>query len=306
MLTVLPQHKIMARYFMRKASSILLLSLFMAGCATSDQRDVRQRLASAEQSQQALELRLSHIEERLSHAKSEPGDLLQENESPAIQAPVALALEELLQSGTPVPKTMAVEPARVYISPTKAPARTPTEAAPLQETDAAGQLAINPVLSPGSPLTPELAPLQAPVLAQGFTPVQQAPAPRAQQNISREKSSYDAALALYFTGEFTRGREAFQAFLHSFPNSAFAPNALYWEGECLYALGMYDQAILLFQSLVIRFPKHHKAASALLKIGYSYERLMDMDNARFYWQILLDDFPTSAPAVLARQRMGIR
>jgi len=164
----------------------------------------------------------------------------------------------------------------------------------------APELALAPSLAP----TPEFSPApalasprpQAPQLAQ--TPQR---APRIQPD---EKAAYDTALALYNKMEYGKAREAFQAFLQSSPGSALAPNSLYWEGESLYALGLYDQAILVFQTVVNRFPKHDKAAAALLKTGYAYERLMDMDNARFFWGILLDDFPASAPAALARKRLG--
>jgi tol-pal system protein YbgF len=136
-----------------------------------------------------------------------------------------------------------------------------------------------------------------------------APAPQAPRKVhpapSGEKSLYEAALALYYKGEYGKAREAFQSFLRSHPGSALAPNAIYWEGESLYSIGLYDQAIMIFMGVVNRYPKHDKAAASLLKIGHAYERMKDMDNARFYWQILLDDFPKSAPATLARNRLGI-
>jgi tol-pal system protein YbgF len=92
--------------------------------------------------------------------------------------------------------------------------------------------------------------------------------------------------------------------LRSSPESALAPNALYWQGECLYSLGKYDEAIMIFKDVAAKYPKHDKAAASLLKAGYSYERLNDKENAHFYWQILLDDFPSSAPAGMARKRMA--
>lgn len=117
-------------------------------------------------------------------------------------------------------------------------------------------------------------------------------------------SGYNAALALYNKGNFEKARQAFADFLGRSPSSPLAPNALYWQGECLYSTGKYDQAIMLFQEVSTKYPKHAKAAASLLKIGYSYERLKDMQNARFYWQILVDDFPSSSPAAMARKRLN--
>ena len=317
---------------MRKAPGILLLSLFTAGCAASGQPDVHQRIVAAEQSRQALELRISRIEERLIQMENEAGNSRREGETLTTQVPVTIALDELRRSGRPVPRPVVVEPA-----PARPARSSPMEAAPPQETGIVDLLALErvsppgppsmpestpspdppsmpesappPDSPPGSPSGPELTPLPDLAFAPQPAPARERPpAPQPPRNVSRtqpaEKSSYDAALALYFKGEFGRAGEAFQAFLRSFPGSALAPNSLYWEGESLYALGLYDQAILLFQSVVTRFPGHHKAAAALLKAGYAYERMKDMDNAHFYWQILLDDFPQSAPAALARKRMG--
>jgi tol-pal system protein YbgF len=121
---------------------------------------------------------------------------------------------------------------------------------------------------------------------------------------SPKKPGYDEALSLYHKGEYARAGESFDSFLRSAPGSALTPNALYWQGECLYSLGRYDDAIMLFKDVAARYPRHDKAAASLLKAGYSYERLKDLENARFYWQILIDDFPASSPAALARKRMA--
>ena len=151
-----------------------------------------------------------------------------------------------------------------------------------------------------SPSGPGLEPTAAaPAAPRRQQPRQQAPAQR-----SGGKGPYDAALALYYKGDYGKAQEAFKSFLQSSPRSSLAPNAMYWEGECLYSLGKYDQAILVFKDVVTKYPKHDKAAASLLKAGYSYERMSDMENAKFYWQILLDDFPGSAPANLARKRLG--
>jgi len=350
---------------MRKIFGLLLLSMLTAGCASSGQSGVRERIDASEQNQQVLEARVGHVEDRLDRVENE--------------------LEQLSRGGKPVPKPTAVEPPPakvVEIPPVKAVAPAPvktgrisrneTAPAPPQETgyvelyrpefvsrplpaSSGGNSAESPEHPPildlkhsdllstaftnapthaggalsgnapdAAPHSESMAPVPPPgdisgasdngpglEPPQSLSPAPQAPpapqvspAPPAPQTGS-QKSSYDAALALYYKGEHNRAREAFQSFLRSFPGSALAPNAMYWEGESLYSLGLYDQAIMSFMGVVKKHPKHDKAAASLLKIGYAYERLKDMDQARFYWQILLDDFPKSAPAALARKRMGI-
>jgi tol-pal system protein YbgF len=119
-----------------------------------------------------------------------------------------------------------------------------------------------------------------------------------------EQAAYDAALQLYERRQPNAAQENFQNFLQLYPDSTLAPNALYWLGESHYAAGRMDLAIMQFKKVAETYPRHPKAAAALLKAGYAYARLGDRENARFYWQILLDDFPDSAPAALARKRLG--
>jgi tol-pal system protein YbgF len=117
------------------------------------------------------------------------------------------------------------------------------------------------------------------------------------------RAAYDAALALYYKGQYTQSEEAFDDFLERHPGTRLTPNALYWQGECFYSQGKFDTAIMSFKDVAGKFPKHDKAAASLLKAGYAYAELNDMENARFYWRILLDDFPGSTPAKLARRRL---
>jgi len=301
---------------MRKAPGLfpaLLVALFMplltAGCASSGRADVNQRVDAVEQNQHALELRVGRVEERLSRIERKEnggtpvGQITQV--LPTAPEPAPVPAQGGWREAAPSQVTGAVDIlTRENISPQnlsleQEPAPTPTLAAG-QEFPLPLGLASAPELAPAPSLT------SAPILAP--PPPLQTQTPQAPQRAPRiqpgEKAAYDAALALYKSGKFGHAKDAFQAFQQSFPGSALAPNALYWEGESLYAIELYDQAILVFKAVVNRFPKHDKAASALLKTGYAYERLKDLDNARFFLQILLDDFPKSAPAALARKRMG--
>jgi len=121
-----------------------------------------------------------------------------------------------------------------------------------------------------------------------------------------DSDEYDAALTLYNTGQYDKALEQFSGFLSRHPSSNLAPNAMYWQAECLYAQKDFSSAIIIFKNLVGRYPKHPKAAAALLKAGFAYAQIRDMENARFYWQILVDDFPKSEPAAIARQRLALR
>ena len=183
-------------------------------------------------------------------------------------------------------------------APTLAPAPAPTPAPAPAETGKTPAPALVPVGLGDAPPAPAKA---APSKAAEPRPVAIEKSPAPKKNGTGE---YDAALALYNKGQYATAAERFSAFLRNNPSSSLAPNAMYWQGECLYSQGKYDSAIIIFKDLAGKYAKHPKAAAALLKAGFAYAQIRDMENARFYWQILIDDFPQSEPAKLARKRLA--
>jgi len=129
----------------------------------------------------------------------------------------------------------------------------------------------------------------------------QKPEPRPAKSVS-DKAAYESALNLLQRGKTDEARVRFEGFLGDYPNSALAPNALYWKGEALYAQRRYADAIVAFKEVTARFPKHHKAADSLLKTALAYKQLGDDENVRFHLKALREDHPDSPAAKLARQR----
>lgn len=116
-----------------------------------------------------------------------------------------------------------------------------------------------------------------------------------------EQAAYDQALSLYHQKRFSEGEKAFSAFIEAHPSSKLLPNALYWRAECLYARGLFADAVFGFKEVISRFAKHPKAADALLKAAMSYARLKDQDNVALHLAILKEDFPNSAALQRARE-----
>lgn len=308
-----------------------LAALAACACATTDDRLTRLEGAQS-QGQQVLDLRISHLEERVTAVETEMGQskgaaLAPEKDKAAPRAvakgharrssehlaasPVPLRSVEIGALETPsisyLPYSVRVPGA--FSAPDASPVGAPV---PAPTAPAAPSAAVPASLSHAAvgPAGPGLAPIRLdgaapPAAASRPQAAPVAPVRAAAPAASKTGSAaYDAALALYSKGDYNRSNEAFAVFLRESSGSSLAPNALYWQGECMYSLGKYDEAILFFKDVASKYPKHAKAAAALLKAGYSYERLKDMENARFYWQILLDDFPGSAPAAMARKRMA--
>jgi len=115
--------------------------------------------------------------------------------------------------------------------------------------------------------------------------------------------SYSAALRLFNDGRYEEALAAFDALAYNEPNSAYAPNFVYWRGESLYALGSYNDAITSFQDVLARYPNSGKADDAQFKIGASFEKLQKSSSARTAYQELMQSYPESEYVSRARSRL---
>ena len=292
------------------------LAFVLSACASkTDER--LDTLEAQARDHHILDLRLTHIEERVTGVESAIGELREKTSAPAAGRRAAKPSTERLPASPVALGTVPAGELPAVRTMPYLPSTDPLGATPMPPPAVGvGQAPVNDPyagpglttvsLEPGSPAgaKPQAVKPQA-VKSQTAGPRPVKPASGASGRTGTAASpAYDAAYALYNKGEYAKAQQAFADFLAASPQSPLAPNALYWQGECQYSLGKYDGAILFFQDVINKYPKHAKAAAALLKAGYSYERLKDMENARFYWQILVDDFPKSSPAALARKRLN--
>jgi tol-pal system protein YbgF len=95
-----------------------------------------------------------------------------------------------------------------------------------------------------------------------------------------ESRNYQAAISL------------FESLLSASANHSLSDNAQYWIGECHYALGQYDAAIIDFEK-VSTFPKSNKLADAQYKLGLCYIRKGDQAKAREELNRFISNFPKS-------------
>jgi tol-pal system protein YbgF len=114
---------------------------------------------------------------------------------------------------------------------------------------------------------------------------------------------YRRGLALLRDGAYDRAIQRFREFLRSNPDSALAPNALYWVGESYYMLGDYYQAILQYNDVRQRYSKSDRAPAAVLKIGYSFLQMGNKSEARLAFQKVVNDYPTAPEALEAKERL---
>jgi len=119
-----------------------------------------------------------------------------------------------------------------------------------------------------------------------------------------EKSAYDAATALFQSGDYKAAASALQDFVKRYPDSAYASNAQYWLGNAYYALGDYKKAIAAQEVVTSTYNSSPKVPDAMLNIASSYALLKDNKNAKKALQQLVSKYPSSSAAQTARDRLA--
>ncbi len=106
------------------------------------------------------------------------------------------------------------------------------------------------------------------------------------------KQQYQSALTLYNNREYKEGIKQFDYLLGLNESNSLVDNCQYWKGECYYALGDYNQALMEFQK-VFTFSNSNKFDDSQLKLGLCYMRLGNNQSARMEFEKLLSDYPDS-------------
>ncbi len=119
-----------------------------------------------------------------------------------------------------------------------------------------------------------------------------------------EKHDFDAALAVFRSGDFRAAQTGFAAFVKRYPSSSLAPAALFWLGNAQYATRDYREAIANFRSLLASSPNHAKAPEAMLSIANCQIELKDTRAARATLEQLTRTYPQSEAAQAGRERLA--
>lgn len=119
-----------------------------------------------------------------------------------------------------------------------------------------------------------------------------------------EKREFDAALAIFRKGDFAAAQISFVDFLKKYPQSGFAPSALFWLGNAQYATRDYKEAVINFRQLLALAPDHVRAPEAVLSIANCQIELKDPRSARKTLEDLLKAYPQSEAALAAKERLA--
>ena len=121
---------------------------------------------------------------------------------------------------------------------------------------------------------------------------------------SGERAAYDTAFNAMKAGQYAESARLFQAFVETYPNGTYTPNALYWLGESYYVTQNYQMAQVQFQALLDRYPTHDKAPGAMLKVGLSQIGLKQVEAAERTLAEVATRYPGSDAARTAADRLN--
>ncbi|MCU0822182.1 MAG: tetratricopeptide repeat protein, partial [Spirochaetes bacterium] len=111
--------------------------------------------------------------------------------------------------------------------------------------------------------------------------------------------TYQTGLDLFRGGQYNKAIPFFDRILLNFPDDRYSENALYWIGECNYAMRLFDKAIGYFNR-VLTNGYYHKDQDARMKKGYAFFIMKRFDLAAREFQIYLSNYPFGIHAQAAK------
>ncbi len=119
-----------------------------------------------------------------------------------------------------------------------------------------------------------------------------------------EKRQYDEAIALLRSGDFDKANQAFIAFQKRWPASGYGASARFWQGNALYGLRDYKEAIAAFRAFLAKAPDSERASEAMLAIANSQAEMKDRAGARKTLDDLIKTYPKSEAAAAGKERLA--
>ena len=115
---------------------------------------------------------------------------------------------------------------------------------------------------------------------------------------------YQQAYSDFARKNYDLSVQGFQEYLRLYRDTDLADNAQYWIGECLQALGKYEDAVTAFNALLRDFTDSDKIPDARYKKGVALEALGRKSQAVLEYRFVVERFPNSPAARLAREKLG--
>lgn len=118
-----------------------------------------------------------------------------------------------------------------------------------------------------------------------------------------EKRDFDAAFALFRTGDFVKSQKVLFDFIQRYPGSGYSASALYWLGNAQYSNRDYKEAIINFRSMISKNPDHIRSPEAMLSIANCQLEMKDPKGAKKTLEDLMKVYPKSEAAFVGVERL---
>jgi tol-pal system protein YbgF len=115
---------------------------------------------------------------------------------------------------------------------------------------------------------------------------------------------YDEGYTLFHEQRYPEAVTHFENYVERYPNTELTDNALFWIGECHYALKNFEAALEAFTTTISRYPDGNKVADALLKAGKSLMALGEHEEADRTFEEVTSRFPNAAAAATAAELLA--
>jgi TolA-binding protein len=111
----------------------------------------------------------------------------------------------------------------------------------------------------------------------------------------QDEKAFQSALSLFYSGQYSRARDAFEGVFFSYPGSPITTCLSYWLGSCSLKLGEYEKALGYFRTqTTIESGRPFYSAHSRLLSGVALEALGRLAEAGLEYRAFLSD-PASGP-----------
>jgi len=114
---------------------------------------------------------------------------------------------------------------------------------------------------------------------------------------------YEQAVAVLRKKQYDDAILQFKDLVTRFPQSSYADNAVYWQGEANRVTRRFSQAVNEFEALIKTYPKSAKVADAYFKLGISHYQLGHFKEAKQAFKSVQTKYPSSSSARLAEEHL---
>jgi len=84
--------------------------------------------------------------------------------------------------------------------------------------------------------------------------------------LNYQEAVYQKGRLLFLQEQYQKGIEQLNVYIGKYPAHKLVSNAYYWIGECLYALGRFDDAAMNFNIVISKYPTSIKQEASRYKL----------------------------------------